>query len=85
MAGKAKFDQEAALKSILGADRQAAPEQEAAGQPVAASAKSKNRVQRSYFIDRDLDKALRKMGLEEEKKLTEVVNEILRMGLQKYL
>ena len=31
MAGKAKFDQEAALKSILGADRQVAPEQEAAG------------------------------------------------------
>lgn len=86
MAGKAKFDQEAALKSILGADRQPAPEQqEDAGQPVAASAKNKNRVQRSYFIDRDLDKALRKMGLEEEKKLTEVVNEILRMGLQKYL
>lgn len=52
---------------------------------MAASAKNKNRVQRSYFIDRDLDKALRKMGLEEEKKLTEVVNEILRVGLQKYL
>jgi len=25
------------------------------------------------------------MGLEEDKKLTEVVNEILRVGLQKYL
>ena len=85
MAGKVKFDQEAALKSILGADRQPSPEPETAGQPVAAGAKNKNRVQRSYFIDRDLDKALRKMGLEEEKKLTEVVNEILRMGLQKYL
>lgn len=83
--GKAKFDQEAALKSILGADRQSALEQETTGQPVAASAKNKNQVQRSYFIDRDLDKALRKMGLEEEKKLTEVVNEILRIGLQKYL
>jgi hypothetical protein len=83
--GKAKFDKEAAFNSIIGADRQPGPEQEAAGQPVAASAKNKNRVQRSYFIDRDLDKALRKMGLEEEKKLTEVVNEILRMGLQKYL
>ena len=85
MAGKAKFDQESALKSILGADRQSVPEQEAVGQPVAASTKNKNRVQRSYFIDCDLDKALRKMGLEEEKKLTEVVNEILRAGLQKYL
>lgn len=85
MAGKAKFDQEAAFKSIVGADRQPALEPGAAGQPVAAGAKNKNRVQRSYFIDRDLDKALRKMGLEEDKKLTEAVNEILRAGLQKYL
>ena len=49
------------------------------------SIKNKNRVQRSYFIDRDLDKALRRMSLEEEKKLTESVNEILRAGLKKYL
>lgn len=85
MTGKAKFDQEAALKSILGADRQAAPEQEAAGQPVAASAKNKNRVQRSYFIDRDLDKAMKKMALENEKTLTETINEILRKGLEYYI
>lgn len=85
MAGKAKFDQEAAFKSIVGVDRQPAPEPEAAGQPAAVGGKNKDRVQRSYFIDRDLDKALRKMGLEEDKKLTEAVNEILRMGLQKYL
>lgn len=85
MAGKAKFDQEAAFKSIVGVDRQPAPEPDAVGQPVAAGGKNKDRVQRSYFIDRDLDKALRKMGLEEDKKLTEAVNEILRVGLQKYL
>nr|CRY95745.1 hypothetical protein [uncultured prokaryote] len=85
MAGKAKFDQEAAFKSIVGADRQPAPEPGAVDQPVAGETKNKSRVQRSYYIDRDLDKALRRMGLEEEKKLTEVVNEILRMGLQKYL
>ena len=85
MAGKAKFDQEAAFKSIVGMDRQPAPEPGVAGQSVAAGGTKKDRVQRSYFIDRDLDKALRKMGLEEEKKLTEAVNEILRMGLQKYL
>ncbi len=85
MAGKAKFDQEAAFKSIVGVDRQPAPEPGAAGQPVVAGGKNKDRVQRSYFIDRDLDKALRKMGLEEDKKLTEAVNEILRAGLQKYL
>ncbi len=85
MAGKAKFDQEAAFKSIVGADRQPAPEPGVAGQPVAAGGRNKDRVQRSYFIDRDLDKALRKMGLEEDKKLTEAVNEILRVGLQKYL
>lgn len=85
MAGKAKFDQEAAFKSIVGADRQSTPESGAARQLVSAGGKYKDRVQRSYFIDRDLDKALRKMGLEEEKKLTEVVNEVLRAGLQKYL
>lgn len=61
MAGKAKFDQEAAFKAIVGADRQPG----AAETPVAA--KNKGRVQRSYFIDRDLDKALRRMALEEEK------------------
>ena len=56
MAGKAKFDQEAAFKSIVGVDRQPAPEPGAAGQPVVAGGKNKDRVQRSYFIDRDLDK-----------------------------
>lgn len=85
MAGKAKFDQEAAFKAIVGADHQSAQEPSAASRPVAGGGKNKDRVQRSYFIDRDLDKALRKMGLEEDKKLTEVVNEILRTGLQKYL
>ena len=85
MAGKAKFDQEAAFKAIVGADQQSAQEPSAASRPVAGGGKNKDRVQRSYFIDRDLDKALRKMGLEEDKKLTEVVNEILRVGLQKYL
>lgn len=85
MAGKAKFDQEAAFKSIVGADRQSAQEPSTVRQPLSAGGKYKDRVQRSYFIDRDLDKALRKMGLEEDKKLTEVVNEILRIGLQKYL
>ena len=61
MAGKAKFDQEAAFKSIIGADRkgtEAAP---------------------------DIDKALRRMALEEGKNLTESVNEVLRKGLKEYL
>ena len=83
--GKAKFDKEAAFNSIIGADRQPARELADAGQRGAVGGKNKDRVQRSYFIDRDLDKALRKMALEEEKKLTEAVNEILRTGLQKYL
>ena len=46
---------------------------------------NKNRVQRSYFLDRDIDKALRRMALEEEKNLTETVNDILRRGLGGYL
>lgn len=85
MAGKAKFDQEAAFKSIVGTDRKPASEPGDASRPVVVGGKNRDRVQRSYFIDRDLDKALRKMGLEEDKKLTEVVNELLRLGLQKYL
>ena len=85
MAGKPKFDQEAAFKAIVGVDRQPPPEQGVVEQPSASGVKSKNRVQRSYFIDRDLDKALRRMSLEEDKKLTEAVNEILRVGLKKYL
>lgn len=82
MAGKVKFDQEAALKSILGADRQ--PEPGAAEISIAA-AKDKSRVQRSYFLDRDIDKALRRMALEEEANLTETINKVLRDGLKDYL
>ncbi|NBI12008.1 hypothetical protein D1641_18845, partial [Colidextribacter sp. OB.20] len=73
------------FKAIVGADRQAAQEPSAADQPISAGWKNKDRVQRSYFIDRDLDKAIRKMALEEEKKLTEIVNDILRKGLEDYL
>ncbi|WP_418772043.1 hypothetical protein [Neglectibacter timonensis] len=80
MAGKAKFDQEAAFKSIIGADRkgtEAAPEDKVK--------KNEGRVQRAYFLDRDIDKALRRMALEEGKNLTESVNEVLRKGLKEYL
>lgn len=82
MAGKAKFDQEAAFKSIIGAGRE--PEAESQEKPVAKE-KNRDRVQRSYFLDRDIDKALRRMALEEGKNLTESINETLRKGLAKYL
>lgn len=82
MAGKAKFDQEAAFKSIVGPGRK--PVAEAPEQPMERS-KEKDRVQRSYFLDRDIDKALRRMALDKEKNLTETINEILRMGLEEYL
>lgn len=81
MAGKAKFDQEAAFKAIVGADRQPGAEEVLA----VAAAKNKGRVQRSYFLDRDIDKALRRMALEEEVNLTEAVNKVLRGGLKDYL
>lgn len=81
MAGKAKFDQEAAFKSIIGAGRET--EAESLENPTARE--KKDRVQRSYFLDRDIDKALRRMALEEEKNLTESINKILRNGLSKYL
>lgn len=52
MAGKAKFDQEAAFKSIIGAGRE--PETECSERQTAAKGKNKDRVQRSYFLDRDI-------------------------------
>lgn len=82
MAGKAKFDQEAAFKSIIGAGRETG--EETSEKPV-SKGENKNRVQRSYFLNRDIDKALRRMALEEEKNLTETVNDILRRGLGGYL
>ena len=82
MAGKAKFDQEAAFKSIIGAGRELG--EEVTEQRVTKN-KSKDRVQRSYFLDRDIDKALRQMALDKEKNLTETINDILRKGLEKYL
>lgn len=81
MAGKAKFDQEAAFKSIIGAGREPEESQE---KPVVKE-KNKDRVQRSYFLDRDIDKALRRMALDKEKNLTETINDLLRMGLEEYL
>ena len=82
MAEKAKFDREAAFKSIIGAGRQSdntvvAEEKNAK--------KNSDQVQRAYYLDRDIDKALRRMALEEGKNLTESVNDALRAGLTKYL
>lgn len=82
MAGKAKFDQEAAFKSIIGAGRE--PENETSEKSVSKE-KNKDRVQRSYFLDRDIDKALRRMALDTEQNLTETINAILRKGLEEYL
>ena len=82
MAEKAKFDRESVLKSILGPNR----ELETEGQKkTVIKEKNKDRVQRSYFLDRDIDKALRRMALEEENNLTETINNVLRRGLEKYL
>lgn len=84
MAGKVKFDQESAFKSIIGAGRQS--EDTAPSVAEAKNAKrNSDRVQRAYYLDRDLDKALRRMALEEGKNLTESVNDALRAGLTKYL
>lgn len=83
MAGKAKFDQESAFKSIIGAGRTAEPG--AAEQQAKVKEEKTGRVQRAYFLDRDIEKALRKKALEDEKNLTETVNELLRNGLKEYL
>ena len=47
--------------------------------------KKSDRVQRAYYLDRDIDKALRRMALEEGKNLTESINDALRKGLVEYL
>lgn len=82
MAGKAKFDQEAAFKSIIGADRDQEPE---TTEKPASKGANKDRVQRAYFLDRDIEKALRRKALDEEKNLTETINEALRSALREYL
>ena len=81
MAEKAKFDREAAFKSIIGAGRQS----ENAVVAEKNAKKNSDRVQRAYYLDRNIDKALRRMALEEGKNLTESVNDALRAGLTKYL
>lgn len=83
MAEKAKFDREAAFKSIIGAGRQS--ENAAVVAEEKNAKKNGDRVQRAYYLDRGIDKALRRMALEEEKNLTETVNDILRRGLGGYL
>lgn len=40
---------------------------------------------RLLFLERDIDKALRRMALEEEKNLTETVNDILWKGSKDFL
>lgn len=40
------------------------------------------RIQRSYYIDSDIVKALKIKAAREGKKMTDVVNEILRTGLK---
>ena len=82
MAGKVKFDQEAAFKSIIGVEQD--KENKTNTQPVTKN-KSKDRVQRAYFLARDIDKALRRMALEQGMNLTETINGVLRNGLKSYL
>ena len=72
----------AALKSIIGAGRQSENTVVAEGKN---AKKNSDRVLRAYYLDRDIDKALRRMALEEGKNLTESVNNALRAGLTKYL
>ena len=82
MAEKAKFDREAAFKSIIGAGRQS---ENAVVAEEKNAKKNSDRVQRAYFLDRDIDKALRRKALEDEKNLTETINDVLRNGLIEYL
>ena len=60
-------------------------EQDARARILLLLKKNSDRVQRAYYLDRDLDKALRRMALEEGKNLTESINDALRKGLVEYL
>lgn len=51
MAGKAKFDQKAALQTMVQAGRVSAAEGTV---KAVVGSKNKDRVQRSYFLDRDI-------------------------------
>ena len=82
MAEKAKFDREAAFKSIIGAGHQRG---DVAVAEEKNTKKNSDRVQRAYYLDRGIDKALRRMALEEGKNLTESINDALRKGLVEYL
>lgn len=44
--------------------------------------KNSGRIQRSYYIDAEIVKALKIKAAREGKKMTDVVNEILRTGLK---
>ena len=60
-------------------------EQDARARILLLLKKNSDRVQRAYYLDRDIDKALRRMALEEGKNLTESINDALRKGLVEYL
>ncbi len=60
-------------------------EQDARARILLLLKKNSDRVLRAYYLDRDIDRALRRMALEEGKNLTESVNNALRAGLTKYL
>jgi UTP-glucose-1-phosphate uridylyltransferase len=47
--------------------------------------KNRDRIQKAYFIDKDLFKALQLKCMQEEINLTEAINKVLRIGLNKYL
>ncbi len=95
MARRTTFDKNAAFRSIVGVemrDREGlpavnatAPSQGVGRSATEAPGQGKSRVQRSYWLDKDIDKALKKKSLEEEKTLTELINQILREGVREYL
>lgn len=100
MAGKTKFDKDAAFRSIIGrgnpetegtmaqqieeVDTHTVPQKRKEKEEKQSGSKD-NQVQRSYWLDKDIDKALKRKSLEEEKTLTKAINEVLREGLTRYL
>lgn len=80
---KNKFDPNTAFKKIINVKKE--DTEESNNKKESISAQKKDRVQKSYYLDKDLFKALQLKSFQEEINLTEAINSALREGLKEYL
>lgn len=80
---KSKFNPNTAFEKIINVKKENT--EEANSKKKIISKQKKDRVQKSYYLDKDLFKALQLKSLKEEINLTEAINSALREGLKGYL